>query len=473
MDNKKLFIQKKWIKVLGVAAVWLILWQLAALWIGNEILFAGPVKTIRHLAGLVVTGGFWQTCLFSLLRILAGFLLALVCGCLLGLASLKWSLFESLISPFLLFCKAVPVASFAVMLLIWWGAGWLSLAICFLVTVPLVYVNFVEGMRSVDGKMLQMAKVFRISRRGKFFSIYRPALAPFMEGCFKTALSMGIKAGVAAEVIGISDWSIGGEIYLSKIYLDTAGVFSWTIVVIALSFGLEKGLLWLWKRFCGLQIKVPVKKQDAQAKTCGVTISGLCKAFGEQVVLKNISATLTDGEVYCLMAPSGAGKTTLLHILAGLVKQDGGSVKVNGDGGSVKENGNTGAKAAMQPAMFFQEDRLCEEESALQNVMLTGCGRQAAEECLGKLLPEDALEKAVKSLSGGMRRRVCIARALVSEGNVLLLDEPFTGLDEVTKQAVQQIILEYRKNRLTILVTHDEKDIEKMQGQIWRLTPQR
>lgn len=472
MDNRKQLMQKKWIRILCVAAVWLLLWQIAALCMGNEILFAGPVKTLKHLCGLVVTKAFWQTCLFSLLRILAGFLLALIFGCLLGAASLKWSLFESLISPLLLFCKAVPVASFAVMLLIWWGTGWLSLAICFLVTLPLVYVNFLEGIRSVDGKLLQMAQAFRISRRGKFFSIYRPALAPFMEGCFKTALGMGIKAGVAAEVIGISDWSIGGEIYLSKIYLDTAGVFSWTIVVIVLSFGLEKGLLRLWKWFCTLQVKVPVKKKTEQGEIGDITILAVSKVYGEQAVLKAVSATLDGGAVYCLMAPSGAGKTTLLHILAGLLKPDGGSVKISAAGGSVALNGSAGAKAvALQPSMVFQEDRLCEEESALQNVMLTGCGRQAAEACLGKLLPADALEKKVKSLSGGMRRRVCIARALVSEGNVLLLDEPFSGLDEETKHAVQQVVLEHQRNRLTILATHDENDIEKMQGQIFRLTP--
>ncbi len=463
MDSRKQFMQKKWIKVFCVAAIWLVLWQVAALCIGNEILFASPVKTLKHLCGLVVTKAFWQTCLLSLLRILTGFILALIFGCLLGLASLKWSLLESLISPFLLFCKAVPVASFAVMLLIWWGAGWLSLAICFLVTLPLVYVNFLEGMRSVDGKLLQMAQVFRISRRGKFFSIYRPALAPFMEGCFKTALSMGIKAGVAAEVIGISDWSIGGEIYLSKIYLDTAGVFSWTIVVIVLSFGLEKGLLRLWKWFCTLQVKVPVKKKKEPDGICGITIGDLSKSYGEQEVLKEVSATLDERDVYCLMAPSGAGKTTLLHILAGLLKPDGGCVTAKG---------KAGVNEAIQPAMVFQEDRLCEEETALQNVMLTGCGRQAAKECLEKLLPADALEKTVKSLSGGMRRRVCIARALVSESNVLLMDEPFSGLDETTKHAVQQVILEYRKNRLTILATHDGNDIEKMQGQILHLTPQ-
>lgn len=459
-------MQRKWRERVLAAFVWLAIWQVAAWCIHNEILFAGPVTTLQYLGEMLIKADFWQTCAFSLLRIGAGFFLALICGCLLGLAALKWHMAEKLLSPFLLFCKAVPVASFAVIFLIWWGADGISLAICFLVTLPMVYVNFLEGMRSVDEKLLQMAQVFRISRRAKFFAIYRPALAPFMAGCFKTALGMGIKAGVAAEVIGISDWSIGGEIYLSKIYLDTAGVFAWTIVVIVLSFGLEKGVLALWNRFCGLQVRVPVKKQEKQAVMCDVVITDLCKTFGEQVVLTDISARLEAGNVYCLMAPSGAGKTTLLHILAGLQKADNGIVEADD---------NIGAgigDAKIQPAFVFQEDRLCEEETALQNVMLTGCGRQMAKECLEKLLPEDALEKKVKSLSGGMRRRVCIARALVFQGNVLLMDEPFSGLDEETRHTVQQVILQYRRNRLTILVTHDEQDTEKMQGEILKLSSQ-
>lgn len=446
-------MQKKWIRLGFVVLFWLLLWQVAALVIGNELLFAGPIKTLQVLGELVVTGAFWQTVGFSMLRILTGFLLALTCGCLLGLAGLKWSLAENLISPFMLFCKAVPVASFAVILLIWWGASFLSLAICFLVTLPLVYVNFMEGMRSVDKKMLQMAQVFCVSGRGRFFAIYRPALAPFMEGCLKTALSMGIKAGVAAEVIGISDWSIGGEIYLSKIYLDTAGVFAWTIVVIVLSFSVEKVVLYLWKLFCGLRVDVPLKKKKQAMSTPAIEINSIYKSYEGQAVLNDVSATLNAGKVYCLMAPSGAGKTTLLHILAGLDKPDGGSVDTQ----------------FVQSAMVFQEDRLCEEQTALQNVMLTGCGRKIAEECLLKLLPKEALDKSVKNLSGGMRRRVCVARALVSEGNILLLDEPFTGLDEETRKKVQEIILEYQRKRLVLIATHEEKDREKLQGEILHL----
>ena len=468
MDNRKQIMKKKWIERAFVVFVWLAIWQVAAWCIHNEILFAGPVTTMQYLGNMLIRVGFWQTCALSLLRIGTGFLLALICGCLLGMAALKWHMAEKLLSPFLLFCKAVPVASFAVIFLIWWGADGISLAICFLVTLPVVYVNFLEGMRNVDEKLLQMAGVFRISRRAMFLSLYRPALAPFMAGCFKTALGMGIKAGVAAEVIGISNRSIGGEIYLSKIYLDTAGVFAWTIVVIVLSFGIEKGVLALWNRFCRMRVSVPVKKQMHREKACGITFSGLCKSYGQQVVLNDVSATVRAGEVCCLMAPSGAGKTTLLHILAGLVKPDTGRVSAG-----CEEPVGVSGTIALSPAMVFQEDRLCEEETALQNVMLTGCGRQEAAECLGRLLPPEALHKPVKALSGGMRRRVCIARALVAEGNVLLLDEPFSGLDDETKRQVIEVIRIYQKDRAIILATHEEKDIEIFAGRKVEITPTR
>lgn len=455
-------MQKKWIWTFIVAAFWLVCWQIAAWCIGNEILLSGPVSTIVYLGKLLLTSTFWQICANSFIRITGGFLLALLAGCLLGMAAFKCTFIKKMLSPFFTFCKSVPVASFAVILLVWWGADWLSFAICFLVTVPLVYVNFLEGMCSVDEKMLQMALSFETPVINKFFSVYRQALMPFMEGCFKTAPGMGMKAGVAAEVIGIAGKSVGGEIYLSKIYLDTTGVFAWTIVVILLACLTEKGILAVWKWFCSLQIP-KAKKKDNREKLCDIKITNLQKYFGNRSVLKNISVKLYAGEIYCLMAPSGFGKTTLLHVLAGLLKPDGGSI-------SAWEQGMQEKRTVIKPAVVFQEDRLIEEETALQNLMFTGCEKEIAEECLHKLLPEEAFIQPVKNLSGGMRRRVCIARALVSEGNVLLFDEPFTGLDEDMIQQSCNVILEYQRGRLVILATHEKKDKEKLRGKFWRLS---
>ena len=240
---------KNGIKKAGVLLFWLCVWQLAAVFIDNELLFAGPSATARAFCREIASPDFVKTVGISLLRIFTGFFAAFLCGALLGALSFRLHFAEVLLSPLMHFCKAVPVAAFAVILLIWQGAGRLSAAVCFLVVLPIVYVNVLEGLAHTDKKLLEMASAFRFSRKNIFFYLYRPAMAPFLEGCLKTALGMGLKAGIAAEVIGIPRWSIGGKIYLSKIYLDTAGIFAWTAVVLALSFVLEKGVLLLWKQF--------------------------------------------------------------------------------------------------------------------------------------------------------------------------------------------------------------------------------
>lgn len=476
----------KWIRRTGIALLWLGIWQAAALLMDNRLLFAGPVETAaalcREAAGLV----FWQTLAFSLLRILAGFFLALLLGSGLGAAAYRWPLLEAILAPVMQLGKAVPVASFAVILLIWWGAEGLSVSICFLVVLPLVYVSFYEGLQSADRKLLEMADVFGMSFWKKAFYIYRPAMAPFLEGCLKTALSMGLKAGVAAEVIGISDWSIGGELYLSKIYLDTAGVFAWTAVIMVLSFGLEKAALSLWKGLCRLPmpgmraaLQAAERQEDSICRDLGkssagnlvedkvpcrsLTIDMVSKAYGAHTVLKEVSGKLEAETIYCLMAPSGAGKTTLLHLLAGLIRPDAGSIRAyQADGREYRD---------VSCAVVFQEDRLCEEETALVNVLLASPDPGRAAECLRALLPEEALGKPVKNLSGGMRRRVCIARALAAEKDILLLDEPFSGLDEDNRRRAAEVIRHYREGRLLVAATHEAADAEKLQAKIWRLQP--
>lgn len=490
---------KAGIEKAGVLLFWLCVWQLVALLADNKLLLAGPLDTARALCREISSPDFFRTVGSSLLRLFAGFCAAFLCGGVLGALSFRLHFAEELLSPLMHFCKAVPVAAFAVILLIWQGAGRLSASVCFLVVLPIVYVNVLEGLSHTDKKRLEMAHVFRFSRKNIFFYIYRPAMAPFLEGCLKTALGMGLKAGIAAEVIGIPRWSIGGEIYLSKIYLDTAGIFAWTAVVLVLSFCLERAVLFLWRRFLlwkpspaagkavsagrrdrllsGAGFPDSLSRQEEHSKLQGEAGSFLLfedirKSYDGHTVLSGINRRLAMTGSYCLMAPSGAGKTTLLHMAAGLVRPDAGSITVTADTGSSKENAEKTAGAGGTPlfvSMVFQEDRLCEAESALTNVVLACKDERKAAECLEKLLPKEALQKPVSQLSGGQRRRVCIARALLADSRILLLDEPFTGLDEENRQRTAEVILAYRAGRLLLAATHDEADAGRLGGEIWRL----
>jgi len=185
-------------------------------------------------------------------------------------------------------------------------------------------------------------------------------------------------------------------------------------------------------------------------------IENLTKKYNDQLVLDHINMEFEDGKKYGLMGPSGSGKTTLLHIILGLEKADDGTV-----------SGLEQKKAAA----VFQEDRLCEAFSALENVaMVTNeLSKEQIREELSQLLPMDSIDKPVKNLSGGMKRRVAVCRSLLAPSDMIIMDEPFTGLDENTKKAVIQYIVKKTKGKMLIISTHNEEDIAALGGELIKL----
>ena len=173
---------------------------------------------------------------------------------------------------------------------------------------------------------------------------------------------------------------------------------------------------------------------EAEAK---VVLENIGKIYNEQIVLDNFNATYLSGETYYLTSPSGSGKTTLLRILAGLTDADSGSVQ--------------GVTCC---SMVFQEDRLCEDYSAVKNVELVLGNAESVVEALTKLLPSESLQKPCRELSGGMKRRVALVRAMEADADVVLLDEPFTGMDAVTRRCAEDYIRERQGGRAIIIATH-------------------
>ena len=169
-------------------------------------------------------------------------------------------------------------------------------------------------------------------------------------------------------------------------------------------------------------------------------MEGLCKSYKDLRVLRHVSVSLEEGGIYCLMGPSGAGKTTLLRVLVGLESPDEGDVVGLGAG---------------EASVMFQEDRLCEALTPVDNVALVmppRASRRSIRELLEEILPADCMGRPALQLSGGMRRRVSLARAVAYPSRLIVLDEPFTGLDEVTKGVVVRFLLRHRKGR-TLLVS--------------------
>ena len=174
-----------------------------------------------------------------------------------------------------------------------------------------------------------------------------------------------------------------------------------------------------------------------------IILSHIRKSYNGVPVLRDLSLTLEEGEGLCLMAPSGAGKTTLLRLLLGLERPDSGEITGLGPASAV-----------------FQEDRLLEDFSPLDNLRLVLGRRPEAEleALLCPLLPRSCLRQPAAELSGGMRRRLALVRALAAPSSLLVLDEPFTGLDDATRAQAAACVRERRAGRALVLATHDRRD---------------
>ena len=443
-------MKNKIIKKAVIFLIWLGLWQVTAVFVKNPVYFASPFETIKELCIKLSGPEFAFSVLSSLLRILSGFFAALVSAYFLAFVSLKNKWFRDFLSPFVTFLKSVPVAAVVVILLIWWGSGYLVLCIGFMVVFPNLYGNLLMGLKKTDERMLERARAFRMPFWRQWRCIYRPAYRPYLKAGLSFSTGMCFKSGVAAEIIALPERAIGTRLYMDKIYLNTAGVFAWMAVIVFVSFLTEKVI----GRIAGARA-VP-KVRDGSAAVWEQTdrdleMPKIRKSYAGKEVLDLPERKVSAGECMCILGPSGSGKTTLLHILAGLLADD---------------DGRTGTWKA---GVCFQENRLWEEADARVNLWMAGCAAEDIEK-IYELLPEELCKKEIKTLSGGEKRRVALARAVLFPSEILLLDEPFAGLDEDNRKRAAKWILKYRKMRPVLIATHDEEDILLLQAKSFRLS---
>ena len=224
---------------------WLAVWQTASFLIDNNIFLVGPLEVLKALAAQLPTLRFWQTVGSSFLRIGGGFLLAFFAGIFLGALSFKCFFLRDLLNPLILTMKSVPVASFVILALIWAGSKNLAVLISFIVVFPMIYSGTIDGLSSTDSSLLEMARVFHLPFLTRIFYLYRQALLPYLISACKTAMGLSFKSGIAAEVIGTPDYSIGERLYMAKISLNTADLFAWTLVVILLCALFERMIFFL------------------------------------------------------------------------------------------------------------------------------------------------------------------------------------------------------------------------------------
>lgn len=229
---------------LWAAVFWLGLWQVTSMTLGTDLLLPSPLGVMQRLVALGVTLAFWQSVAISSGRILVGFVLAVMVGCVCaGLAQHRpW--LQTLLLPPLACMKSVPVASFIILALVWVPTKNLSTFIAFLMAFPLIYTNVFTGLLETNPQLLEMAQVFAVPKLRQFRGIVFPSILPYLRsGC---ALAMGLcwKAGIAAEFIGLPRGTMGQSLYNAKVYFEVPDLFAWTVAVVAVSLLWERLFLW-------------------------------------------------------------------------------------------------------------------------------------------------------------------------------------------------------------------------------------
>ena len=233
---------RKTLRTLAVVLFWLLIWQLAAALVGQELLLPSPLRVARELLRLAGGAEFWLTVAQSIRRVLTGIVSAVLLGILLALLTHKSAVLRALLSPVMTLVKSTPVASFIILALVWLGRDVVPPVIAALMVLPVVWANVSQGLDGIDPQLLELAQVCRLPRGRVFRRITLPSVLPHLRAALCSALGLGWKAGVAAEILTVPARSIGKRIYEAKIYLETTELFAWTAAVVLLSLVIE-GLL--------------------------------------------------------------------------------------------------------------------------------------------------------------------------------------------------------------------------------------
>lgn len=231
---------KKIIKAALVAAFWIFIWYIISKLVAREILVPSPIRTLEAFFSLIGKRKFQKAVLFSLLRIFAGFFLAAIFGILGAILSYRFRFFEAMTSPLLSLIRAIPVASFIILALVWIKTNMLPVFISFFTVMPIIWDSVLSGMKDTNKAALEAAAVDGAGKTAQIFFIILPSLRSTMLTAFISGFGFAWKSGIAAEIISRPKTALGTLIQDAKMYLESPELFALTGTVILLSFAIEK-----------------------------------------------------------------------------------------------------------------------------------------------------------------------------------------------------------------------------------------
>ena len=431
-------------------------WQLLSWQMAQPQLIPSFPDLVRALLRLVYTPGFLVSIGTTCLRACVGLLLSLAAASITAFLLNRSEGIRLLFMPWLSLLRSVPVISFILLALIFLNPEMIPLLIAFLTMYPLLTENLLKGLMNRRDSWKMLARQFHLNAWNRLFQINYPQLKPYLFSGLASAVGFGWRAIIMGEVLSQCVDGIGKRMKEAQVFIDVPELIAWTLVAIVLCWLTDKLISRLsdWQpsvRYCHSAVEL----QAVSLRPNDICLTDVSYSYG----VHHMNIILKVGKIYALSAPSGQGKTTLLQLLNGTLRPTGGEISC----------------LPGQTANLFQEPTLLPQLTAKENIMLGGTAyydRAILEQQSLRLLAAFQLEKQAEmypaALSYGQQQRVALARALMFPAGLLLLDEPFNGLDVELRQLVARFLVEWQQEKQATVVfsSHHADEIKAMNAEV-------
>lgn len=431
-------------------------WQLLSWQMAQPQLIPSFPDLIRALLRLVYSSGFLVSIGTTCLRACVGLLLSLAAASITAFLLNRSEAIRFLFMPWLSLLRSVPVISFILLALIFLNPEMIPLLIAFLTMYPLLTENLLKGLMNRRDSWKILARQFHLNAWNRLFQINYPQLKPYLFSGLASAVGFGWRAIIMGEVLSQCVDGIGKRMKEAQVFIDVPELIAWTLVAIVLSWLTDK----LISRLSDWQPSVRYRHSAVELQTVSLQPNDICLTdVSYSYGVHHMNIILKAGKIYVLSAPSGQGKTTLLQLLNGTLRPISGEISC----------------LPGQTANLFQEPTLLPQLTAKENIMLGGAAyydRAILEQQSLRLLVAFQLEKQAEmypaALSYGQQQRVALARALMFPAGLLLLDEPFNGLDVELRQLVARFLVEWQQEKQATVVfsSHHADEIKAMNAEV-------
>ncbi len=366
-------------------------------------------------------------------------------------------------TPVLVFLQGIPALSWVVIAVIWFhGTEFRIFFIMVMTTLPAFTFQILDAFRSMSKDLFEMTMSFRPRRWTLFKVLIVPTIVPGILTAWKVNLGNAARVVVVAELVGATG-GVGYELLRQQQLFDMAGAIAWTLQLVLFVLVVQQTIAAIESLGAALSRGLRARDVSPRMTEPVIAFEDVSKVFkrpdGDLLAVDGLSLEVARGEIVAVLGKTGCGKSTMFNLIAGLIEPSSGSVKVAGHDPFRDFDFFRG-----KVGIVFQDDRLMPWRTALANVLL-GLEILDAERDKAQAIARGWLQRLglgghendyPHALSGGMRQRVSIARAFAVEPELLLCDEPFSSLDEMTARDLRaEFVRLVRQNGKTaVFITH-------------------